>query len=102
VPALLHELGPRGLLFVTWDEGADDRGCCGHAAGGRIPTVIAGPDVKKGATASSSSYSHYSTLRTIEEAFGLPLLRHAGDGATRAMGAVLKHSHRGVLRKHAR
>jgi acid phosphatase len=101
VPALLRELGPRGLLFVTWDEGTDGRGCCGDAAGGRIATVVAGPDVKHGASGSGSSYSHYSTLRTIEEAFGLPLLRHAGDPATRPMRALLKHSHRDALRKRA-
>lgn len=100
VPALLHELGPRGLLFVTWDEGTDGRGCCSYAAGGRIATVVAGPEVKRGATAAGASYSHYSVLRTIEEAFGVPLLRHAGSPATRSMGALLKRSPRGALRKN--
>jgi hypothetical protein len=101
VPALLRELGPRGILFVTWDEGTDSSGCCGDAAGGHIPTVVAGPDVKKGATASGESYTHYSVLRTVEEAFGLPLLRHAGDPTTRPMEKVLKHSHRGALRSRS-
>ena len=99
VPALLRELGPRGILFVTWDEGQDNGGCCGNAAGGRIATVVAGPDVTRGATASSTSYSLYSVLRTIEEAFGLPLLRHAGDHSTHAMRSLFQHSHRGVLKK---
>ena len=102
VPPLLRELGPRGLLFVTYDEGADDRGCCGTARGGRMATVLAGPDVRKAATAPGSRYSHYSILRTIEEAFGLPLLRKAGHPETRAMGALLKRSHRGALRRQAR
>jgi phosphatidylinositol-3-phosphatase len=102
VPAILRELGPRGLLFVTWDEGSDDRGCCGTAAGGRMATVVAGPDVKQGAVASGSRYTHYSILRTIEEAFGVPLLRGAAHAQTKAMGAVLKRSHRGAMRKPRR
>ena len=28
VPPLLRALGPRGLLFLTWDEGTSDDGCC--------------------------------------------------------------------------
>jgi phosphatidylinositol-3-phosphatase len=87
---------------VTWDEGADDRGCCGVVSGGRMATVVAGPDVKQGAVASATSYSHYSILRTIEEAFGLPLLRKAGHPRTLAMGSLLKRSHRGAMRKPAR
>jgi hypothetical protein len=77
VPALIHELGPHGILFVTWDEGTSDRGCCGVAHGGHIATIVAGPKVIRGARG-SGSYTHYSTLRTIEDAFGLPPLRHAG------------------------
>jgi hypothetical protein len=98
VPALLRELGPHGILVLTWDEGSSDSGCCGVAHGGRIATVVAGPDVRKGARG-SGPYSHYSTLRTIEEAFGLPLLRHARDRATRPLDALFKRSPRGVLRR---
>jgi hypothetical protein len=99
VPALLRELGPHGILFVTYDEGRDDSGCCGNAAGGRIPTVVAGPDVRRGETAVGKKYSLYSVLRTIEEGFGLPLLRHAGDASTRAMGALFERPHRGAVRR---
>ena len=28
LPPLLASLGPRGLLFLTWDEGSSDDGCC--------------------------------------------------------------------------
>jgi phosphatidylinositol-3-phosphatase len=76
VPALLHALGPHGILFVTYDEGTSDRGCCGDAQGGRIPTVIAGPDVRRGAIG-TRPYSLYSILLAIEDHFGLPPLRHA-------------------------
>lgn len=85
VPALLRGLGPHGILFVTWDEGNSDAGCCGGtAAGGRIATVIAGPDVRHGAQL-ASGYTHYSTLRTIEESLGLPPLRGAGSPLTRSL-----------------
>jgi phosphatidylinositol-3-phosphatase len=77
VPALLRELGPRGYLVLTWDEGGSDRGCCGgFASGGQIPTVIAGAGVKRGASL-AGPYTHYSTLRLIEDSFGLPRLRDA-------------------------
>ena len=42
VPPLLRALGPRGLLVLTWDEGATDDGCCRLAAGGHIATIVAG------------------------------------------------------------
>ena len=91
VPALLRELGPHGILFVTWDEGSSDRGCCGVAHGGRIATIVAGPGVTRGARG-SSSYTHYSTLRTIEDAFGLPALRHAAGA--RPFDALFTHAPR--------
>ncbi|MEA2273005.1 MAG: phosphatidylinositol-3-phosphatase [Solirubrobacteraceae bacterium] len=71
VPALLRELGPHGMLIVTYDEGTSDRGCCGVAHGGRIATVVGGPDVRHGATG-GEKYSTYSILRTIEDFFGVP------------------------------
>jgi hypothetical protein len=98
VPAILHELGPRGILIVTWDEGTTDRGCCGVAHGGRIATIVAGPDVRAGAQGSGSS-THYSTLRTIEDAFGLAHLRHAGDAGTKSLDDLFARSPHGALRR---
>ncbi len=43
VPPLLATLGARGLLFITWDEGLTDDGCCRLASGGHIATIVAGP-----------------------------------------------------------
>jgi hypothetical protein len=81
VPPILSALGPRGFLVLTWDEGVSDRGCCGGlAAGGQIPTVIAGRTVKPGAQLSVPA-THYSILRLIEDALRIPRLRHAGDTA---------------------
>jgi phosphatidylinositol-3-phosphatase len=86
VPALLRALGPHGVLLLTWDEGTSDAGCCGGtAAGGRIATVIAGPDVRRGARP-AAAHTHYSTLRMIEELLGLPLLRGAGSPLTHSLG----------------
>jgi acid phosphatase len=82
IPPILRALGPRGFLVLTWDEGSSDAGCCGGLAkGGRIPTVIAGAGVRHGASL-TSSYTHYSVLRTIEDALGLPRLRNAADPRT--------------------
>lgn len=71
VPPLLEALGPSGFLVLTWDEGTSNRG-----GGGRIPTIVAGPQVRRGARP-STRYSHYSTLATIEDALALPRLANA-------------------------
>lgn len=90
VPPLLQELGPHGVLILTFDEGSSNASCCGGLArGGRIPTVIAGPGVRRGAKP-ATAYSHYSTLRTVEDAFGLPHLRSAAASATKPLDAAFK------------
>jgi hypothetical protein len=90
VPSILKALGPHGFLVLTWDEGSSGRGCCGGlASGGRIPTVIAGPDVRRGVKL-SGSFTHYSTLRAIEDALGLPRLRLAGDRRTKSLARAFK------------
>jgi acid phosphatase len=77
-PALLRELGPHGLIVVTWDEGDSDKGCCGGSRGGHITTVVAGPDVRAGAR-EVVPVDHYGVLRTIEDALGLGHLGAAAD-----------------------
>ena len=76
-------------LVVTFDESrlSDVRSCCdGLGRGGRILTVVAGPRVPEGRD--PTPYTHYSLLRSLEAAFGLPLLGHAGDPATATIPAV--------------
>jgi phospholipase C len=76
-------------LVVTFDESTrhDARSCCaGLARGGRIPTIVTGPRVPQGRDATPST--HYSLLRSIEAAYRLPLLGHAGDPATATISAV--------------
>jgi len=78
LPLLLRRLGPHGFLVLTWDEGTSDKGCCGVAAGGRVATIVAGPDVRRGAR-HSAPVDHYGVLGTIEEALGLAPLAGAAD-----------------------
>jgi len=76
VPRLRRQLGPHGLLIVTFDEGSTAFGCCGAPGGGRVMTVLIGPDIRAG-TRITGGYSHYSLLAAIEDRYALPRLRHA-------------------------
>jgi hypothetical protein len=62
-----------GVLFITFDEGSSDRGCCADVAGGQVDTLVISPLVQPGFI-SNVAYNHYSLLHTIEAAWGLPLL----------------------------
>jgi phosphatidylinositol-3-phosphatase len=82
-------------VVVTFDEGArhDVRSCCGGLGrGGRIPTIVAGPQIPQGRD--RTPYTHYSLLRSIEAAFGLPFLGHAGDPASATIPQVAGPSRR--------
>ena len=78
VPGLLPALGPHGFLVLTYDEGSTDQGCCGGSSGGRITTLVTGPDVRRGATM-ARPIDHYGVLATIQDAFALPHLGAAAD-----------------------
>ena len=81
VPQILRALGPNGVLLVTFDEGTTDAGGGqAGAAGGQVALIAAGPAARTGVR-SSAAYDHYSLLRTIEDAWGLPPLRSAGGAA---------------------
>jgi len=73
-----------GVLFITWDEGTTDAGCCDVAAGGHVPTLVIAANGKRGYR-SGVPYNHYSLLRTIEDLWGLDHLGHAADPATKPM-----------------
>jgi phospholipase C len=89
VPKLLRNLGTNGVLFLTWDEGSSDAGCCRLASGGHIVTIVAGPGAKRGVK-NSARVDHYSVLRTIERGWHLKLLRLAGCSCTRGLDALLR------------
>jgi hypothetical protein len=72
----------RSTVIVTMDENdAQSSGsCCSDAVGGQIPELIISKNaVGRGIV--SATGDHYGTLRTIEEAYGLPLLGAAASPA---------------------
>jgi len=84
-----------GALVVTWDEGADadDRGIDpatgkvqGTGGGGNVLTLVIAPGVPAGRSV-GVPYDHYSLLRTVEDAFGLPLLGAAASPGTTPLSA---------------
>ncbi|MBV9465675.1 MAG: hypothetical protein JO206_00275 [Solirubrobacterales bacterium] len=88
LPPLLRSLGPRGVLFLTWDEGTSDRGCCRLASGGNVATIVAGAGARPGARA-TIAVDHYSLLQTVEDLLGLPRLRGAGCACTPSLAPLL-------------
>ncbi len=72
IPRILRSPSMKGsVLFLTWDEGTSKLG-----GGGKVATVVIGPTVKRGFR-SAVPHSHYSLVRTIEAAWGLPCLNRA-------------------------
>jgi hypothetical protein len=77
-------------IVITFDEGAGKtrEGCCGvtpeaasNFGGGHIPTIVITNHGPRG-LADPTPYSHYSLLRTLEDAFGVrERLGHAADTA---------------------
>jgi hypothetical protein len=89
VPPLLRSLGPRGILFLTWDEGTSDSGCCRLASGGHVATIAAGPGARRGARL-TTPVDHYSLLQTIEDLLDLPRLRGAACACTPSLRPLLR------------
>jgi len=87
----LESSGEPFLIILTWDEGQGNHSCCGlpELAGGRVATVLVSPQVKQNFQ-DNTSYSHYSILKTISEAWGLPYLGHAADAETPLITAPWK------------
>lgn len=74
VPGILNSqaYADGGVLFITWDEGAGN-------SDGPIGMLVLSPNAKGGGYSNSTHYTHSSTLRTLQEIFGVtPLL---GDAA---------------------
>jgi hypothetical protein len=88
VPGLLRALGPNGLLFLTWDEGSSDSGCCRAAHGGHIATILAGGLARRGARLTGPA-DQYSLLQAVEDLLGLPRLRYAACACTPSLRPLL-------------
>lgn len=94
-----------GLLIITFDESEGNgvegaTACCGEQplasarrppgvigpGGGRIGAVLLSRYIKPG-TISTMPYNHYSTLRTVEDIFGLAHLGYAAEPDLQPFGA---------------
>jgi hypothetical protein len=63
------------VVFITWDEGDTNA-----KGGGHIATVVLSPGMTPGARYDGAC-THYSMLRSIEQAWGLPYLGEASTAA---------------------
>jgi hypothetical protein len=63
------------VVFITFDEGTSNIN-----GGGQIATIAITPNMTPGYKA-TGAYTHYSLLRTIEQAWGLPYLGNAASAA---------------------
>ena len=88
-------------------QGVAGTGCCGsNVGGGHVVTIVitnrgnhwitedqdhGSTDVDHGIT-DGTAYNHYSLLRTMEDAFDLPHLAHAGDGVVTPMTDLFRVS----------
>ncbi len=79
VPQILDSAAwkDKGVLFIVFDEGTSNAGCCQYAHGGRVEALVISP-LGSSHFQSDIAYDHYSLLRTIEESWKLPLLNKAG------------------------
>lgn len=65
-----------GALFITFDEGLDSTD-----PPNLVATIVSSPSVRAGMT-SAVPHTHYSLLRTIQDAFGLPCLEDSCSANT--------------------
>lgn len=70
------------LLILTWDE---DNG----SQNNQVLTIFAGSAARTGGVISSSSYTHFSLLRTVEDIFGLPTQTN-NDASAQPMNDLLR------------
>lgn len=89
LPPLLRALGRDGLVFLTWDEGSSDDGCCRLASGGHIATIVAGGGARAHARL-RTPVDHYSLLQTLEDLLRLPRLRGAACACTPSLEPLLR------------
>jgi phosphatidylinositol-3-phosphatase len=79
IPAL-DATGQSYFVVMLFEEGQGSHTCCGlpEPGGGRVPVVIQSPQVQNGFE-DPTPYTHYSLLKTISQAWGLPFLGHAAE-----------------------
>ncbi len=70
----------KSLLFITWDEGDNNVGCCDGPplqSGGHIPLILI--TSVSGTVRSAQLYNLYSLLATVEMVWHLPKLGYTAD-----------------------
>ena len=73
-------------IVITWDDDYSDQGstgtgCCGFDPdGGHVATIVIANHDQEHAT-DRTAYNRYALLKTMEQAFRLPALGHAGDAS---------------------
>lgn len=73
-----------GAIFITWDEGEG-------GVDGPIGMIVLSPFAKGNGFQSSTHFDHSSTVKTVEEIFGLsPLIGHAADSGTKDLSELFK------------
>jgi hypothetical protein len=84
-------------IVITWDEddysdaGLPGTGCCGaDPGGGHVVTIVITNHGEHHIT-DNTAYNHYSLLRTMETAFGLPCLAHACDSVVPRMTPLFRN-----------
>ena len=86
-------------IVITWDEddysdqGQPGTGCCGFDPGGGHVVTIVITNHDSSHVIDSTPYNHYSLLRTIEAAFGLPCLRNACSREISVMAPLFANHH---------
>jgi len=90
IPAL-DAISPSYVVAMLFEEGQGSHTCCGlpEPGGGRVPVVFYSPLVKNGFE-DPTPYTHYSLLKTISQAWGLPYLAHAADDTNALITAPWK------------
>jgi hypothetical protein len=87
-------------IVITWDEddysdqGQPGTGCCGADPGGGHVVTIVITNHGPGHVTDTTAYNHYSLLRTLEAAFGVPCLAHACDSTVPTMAPLFANRRR--------
>ncbi len=81
VPPLMHTpaYDEGGLIGITFEEGQGEHTCCGLTTGGGRVAIVFISNLVKSGFEDDTPYTHYSLLKTISQAWGLPYLGHAAD-----------------------
>src|SRR5205085_10021743 len=76
LPAILNSQAYKngGAVFIIWDEGA--------GADGPIGMIVLSPYARGNGYSNAIPYTHSSTLRTLEEIYGVSPLLGAAQNAT--------------------